>query len=353
MTPEFVSLAVTAGRLPAEFGRIFYFVLLPILLLAGIGFVLQRKLGLEMRTLVRLNFYFVVPPLIYVSLVTSLTPGQGRPAVTFAKAMTVVGFSIAMLACLAALTYVVAVIRRVPREYRRAMLMTTMFYNSGNYGLPLQELAFRSSGLSAPARGLQIFVVLVQNFSNFTIGILLAAGGRKDRHWKQNLLHVVKFPPIYALAAALITIQVRNWLGGDTPGVDRVIEPFWAAIVYVKEAFFAIALATLGAQLAVVSKNRARYPVTLSVILRLLVAPAIGLGLIYLFGLKGLLAQVLLIGTATPTAVNCMLLCLEFDNHPDYAARAVFHSTLLSPLTVTLVVFLAQGNFLPGFAITP
>jgi len=68
-------------------------------------------------------------------------------------------------------------------------------------------------------------------------------------------------------------------------------------------------------------------------------------------GLTGLMAQVLLISSATPTAVNCMLFCLQFDNHPDYAARAVFYSTLLSPITVTGVIFLAQGNVLPGFAL--
>jgi predicted permease len=80
------------------------------------------------------------------------------------------------------------------------------------------------------------------------------------------------------------------------------------------------------------------------------VGPALGLGLIYLFGLKGALAQMLLIGTATPTAVNCMLMCLQFDNHPDYATKAVFYSTLVSPVTVTVVIFLARSGLLPGFA---
>jgi len=84
--------------------------------------------------------------------------------------------------------------------------------------------------------------------------------------------------------------------------------------------------------------------------LRLLAGPVIGLGLIYAFGLTGFLAQMLLISTASPTAVNCMLLCMEFENHPDYAARAVFYSTLLSPLTVTLVIYLAQGGVFPHLA---
>ena len=48
-----------------------------------------------------------------------------------------------------------------------------------------------------------------------------------------------------------------------------------------------------------------------------------------------------------------MLMCLEFDNHPDYAAKAVFYSTLLSPITVTLTIFFAQGGFLPALTVLP
>jgi predicted permease len=85
----------------------------------------------------------------------------------------------------------------------------------------------------------------------------------------------------------------------------------------------------------------------------------VGLGLIYAlmalaaatgwFALTPRLAQLMLIASSTPTAVNCMLLCLEFDNHPEFAARAVFTSTMASPITVTLVIFVAQSGWLPGF----
>jgi len=75
--------------------------------------------------------------------------------------------------------------------------------------------------------------------------------------------------------------------------------------------------------------------------------------MIYAFGLTGFLAQMLLIGSASPTAVNSMLLCLQFDRHGDFAARSVFYSTLISPVTVTTVIFLAQADILPGFALVP
>ena len=78
----------------------------------------------------------------------------------------------------------------------------------------------------------------------------------------------------------------------------------------------------------------------------MLVAPALALGLIWLMGLDGLTAQVLLISSATPVSVNCMLICLEFDNHPDFLARSVFYSTLLSPVTVTGVILLGRSGLI-------
>ena len=323
----------------AELGAIAYFILLPILLMIGIGWIIQRVVGLDMPTLTRLNFYVVVPGMIYFVLVTSeLDAGDIG---------VVVGFSLVAMTAWALVNLAVAAARGVPPEQRRAMLMTSIFYNAGNYGLPLQELAFRSAGLGAHAMGLQVFVMVVQNFTNFTLGILLAAGQVRDGQWKRNLLTILRFPAIYALAAAGVTIALRNALGGRAPEVAAALTPFWDTILYVKDGFIILALATLGAQLANVKPGHAhRYPVTTSVILRLLAGPAIGFLLIWLLGIQGLTAQVLLISTATPTSVNCLLLCLQFNNHPDFVARSVFYSTILSPITITLVILLARSGVL-------
>ena len=344
----FVSLAATglsAEDVLGQLLRIFYFNVLPILLLAGLGFALQRILGLDMPTLTRLNFYFVIPALIYFSVVTS--------EVTAERAARVIVFAVLLVLALGAVSYVAAWLRRVPRDQRSTLMMTVMFHNSGNYGMPLQEFAFRSSGRGGAAQAIQVFVMITQNFLGFTLGVILAAAGRSE-HWKKNLLHVVKFPPLYALAAGIVTVHVRGALGENARAVAEALGPIWETVVTVRSAFLALALCTLGAQLALVPRRGKRYPVRLSVLGRLLVGPTIGLGMVYAMGIDDpFLAQVLLISTSTPTAVNCMLLCLEFDNHPDYAAKAVFYSTLLSPLTVTLVIFLAQSGMLPGFQESP
>jgi malate permease and related proteins len=337
-------LATAVGDLLFQFGGIFYLIVLPMLLLSGLGFALQRAFQLDLRTLTRLNFFFVIPAMIYFAVVSA--------SISAAEVGQMVLFCVVMVLLLAAVALIAARLRRVPPDLRNAMVLTAISYNSGNYGLPLQELAFKEAGQADRGMSLQSFVMLTQNLMNFTLGVLLAASGRKDRHWRQNLLHLAKFPPLYALAAALLTVQIRRWLGGDgqPAGVARAFAPFWQVILYVKSAFVAVALFTLGAQLAAVRRTANDFPVKLSVFLRLLLGPAIGLGLVLLFGARGLLGQVMLISTSTPTAVNAMLLCMEFDNHPNYVARCVFYSTLLSPVTVTLVVFLAQSGLVipPG-----
>jgi hypothetical protein len=340
-TDGFVAAAGTLS-LPIQLGQIFYFVILPMLLLAGIGFLLQRTMTLDMPTLTCINFYFAAPGMVYFSVVNS--------KLTASDVSRVVLFSILAFAAIGMATWLVARLGKVPRDQHNAMIMTTIMNNSGNYGLPLQDLAFRSTGLGDAAMSFQVFVMLVQNFIGFTLGVFLAASGRGNTRLRTNLLAVAKFPSVYALVAALVTVQVRNYLGTHAPRAAESLAPFWEVVKHLRMTYIPIALCTLGAQLAVIPRGRVRYPVGTSLLLRLLAGPALGLALIYLMGIHGFLGQVLLISTATPTAVNAALLCLQFGNHPDYAARTVFHSTLLSAVTVTLVVFLAQGGFLNQLA---
>jgi len=318
--------------------RIGWFIIGPVMLLVGLGFLVQKKFRLDMPTLVRMNFYIVVPGIVYFAVVDSALSGP--------DVVKMVGFTLCAMLIWGALAYGVAKLRGVPVDQRRAMMMTSLFYNSGNVGLPVQELAFRNAAFgSSAAMGLQVIVLVTQNLTSFTLGIVLASGKLSGR-WRENLTHIVKFPPLYAITAALLTVFIRRSLGDQAETVSAVVRPVWDAVTYAKNGFIVVALVTLGAQLAVVDRGEGQGPVALSVLLRLVMGPVVGFTLLMLLGWKGPLAQVLLISTSMPTAVNCMLLCLEFDNHPAYVARCVFYATLLSPITVTLTILLARSGVL-------
>ncbi len=63
--------------------------------------------------------------------------------------------------------------------------------------------------------------------------------------------------------------------------------------------------------------------------------------------IKGITAQALLIASAYPCSRNTALYALEYNHHPEYAAQAVFLSTLLSPVTVASVIGIAHVYFNP------
>src|SRR5699024_7635598 len=108
---------------------------------------------------------------------------------------------------------------------------------------------------------------------------------------------------------------------------------------------FAIALLTLGAQVAQLKLTSSLRNVCFSMILRLLVSPLVALGLIFLFGMSGVTAQALLIASSMPTAVNSAVIAQEYKNYPEMAAQIVLFSTVASAFTVSLVIFVARVMF--------
>ncbi|MFP4144729.1 MAG: AEC family transporter [Phycisphaeraceae bacterium] len=328
-----------------ELGHIAWFIVLPALILVGVGYALQRKLGMDMATLTRLNFYVLVPAIIYVLLVSS--------EAQLAVAGKMIAFLLGSMLCWALLALALAAATGMPRDQWRAIVLAGTFQNAGNYGLPLQQLAFRQAGLSGPAVALHVFVILVQSTTSFTIGVALAAGGGESR-WRENLAHILRFPPLYGAAAAGLTILLREQvLGGHAVTIAGALDPVWSALELATDGYIAVALVTLGAQLGTVSAGGRKYPVTRTVVLRLLLAPMVTLGLLWAVNLSGLMqieglaAQVLLIASGLPCGVNVMLLALEFDNHPDYLARSVFYSTLVSPVTMTLLILVSRTGLVP------
>jgi hypothetical protein len=81
--------------------------------------------------------------------------------------------------------------------------------------------------------------------------------------------------------------------------------------------------------------------IVLSVLGRLVISPAIALGLILLMGLTGTTAQALFIASSFPASRNSAQLALEYNNYPETAGQIVLLTTILSSVTVTFVVYLS------------
>lgn len=305
-----------------EFIIILRDIILPVFIIMTIGFILQKKFTLDVYTLARLNIYYVVPAFIFVRLYEAIIPWD-----IFAKVILFVSLLVATLYVLSMFT---GMLLGLDTRKRVTFTNSVIFYNSGNYAVPVNDLFFRGDPF---AMSIQVIVLMFQNIFIFSYGIFSLQS--MDSGKLRAALAYFKMPVMYAML-----------LGISMNALDLSVPEFlWVPVNYIADAMIAFALLTLGAQVAQLKLTKGLGPVYFSMILRLVVSPLIALGLILVFGLSGMTAQALLIASAMPTAVNSAVIAQEYDNHPEMAAQIVLFSTVASAFTVSLTIFIARILF--------
>lgn len=304
--------------------QIFVDVCLPILILIGLGWGLDRLFDFDLKTLVKLNLYLLVPAFILVRLSTSDLAGV--------TGLKIVAFTVSVILSMGAISWIVCAIRRIPPGERYAMKLSTMIYNCGNWGIPLMTLAFSELGAVV-----QVFVLATMNLTGFSLGIFLANAGSSDR--KGWFLPILKQPSPYAILIALILRALDNPL-------ENIIF-VWTPLSYLADGLVAFALLTLGVQLAKTRPPAPRGTLGITLFIRLIGGPLVATGLTWLFGFQGEIAAILIVGAAAPTAVNTALLAHEFKADHRFAAAAVLYSTLFAAVIVTGLLAMLRAGWVP------
>ncbi len=305
--------------------HILLYQILPVFLLIGTGMLINLRYGLDVRTLSRLTVYALVPGFIFVTLYETGIPPELLKALVYA---------VLLLIPLGLATALYSRISGQSHSLGSATLNSVLFYNSGNFGLPLITLVFMNSAEAPLALSTQVMVLLVQNLAGNTVGFYLA--GRAQMHRDQLFKLILGIPAMYALGAALILKALP---------IDATTFFFWPTLVYLKGGLIPVALFTLGVQLSK-SRFRADNPTVWAAVgLRLLISPILAYGLLLIMQIHGTMAQVLLIGSGLPSAVTTALAAVEFDNEPDFASQTVMVTTLLCAVTLAVLIPLAQWLF--------
>jgi hypothetical protein len=292
--------------------------LLPIILTAGIGYLLRRALRLDPRPLSRTVFYASAPALVFTLLVK--TPIQPQ------EILKMMGFALCILVGVGFLSWIAARLLKLDSVLTSALILAATFMNSGNYGMSLNHFALGEEGLAQAT----IFYLGSSMIIN-SAGIYVATMGRLPP--SQALLGLVKFPAIYAIPLALavrfsgVQLPLAVWRPLDLLAVTAV----------------PLMLLLLGMQMAHETSSNRHDLLWLATGLRLVVSPLLAWVLVPVFGLAGVAKQAGLLEAAMPTAVLSSIIAFEFDAHPALVTRVVLLSTLLSPLTITpLLALLGQ-----------
>ena len=317
---------------------IFFDILAPILVLVLLGAVMRRKFALDIPTLTKLNIYLFVPAYIFDVVSRGRLSWAEMGGVMLVTAVNVLTLGLVVWGIGRAL--------RVSRKTLSAVALAVMFYNSGNYGLPLAALAFPAEAASTNAGGVrdgaavQAFVVFAMNILTFTVGLAIAASAGAG-HWSKALTTLVRLPMLPTVAAAL----VARWWVQSAPGRELPVAISKSA-EYLAAGLIPLALVTLGAQLADNPRWPRWRPVGMAVFLRLVYGPVQMAALLYGFHLLGWgpldlwgpgawPAASLVLTAGVPTAVNTLLMVLEVGGEAELAADCVFWTTVASCVTMT------------------
>ncbi len=300
----------------SELFALFFNNLFPILLIASIGFALAKFIKINPRPLSQVIFYVFSPILVFKLITSSQLSNQ--------DILRTLLFAIILMVCVGGITWIVGGILKLDRKTLAAVLITSMFMNAGNYGLPLTNFAFGEAALAFAS----VFFVINAMFTN-TLGIVIASSGSMSV--LNAVKGLIKFPAIYALGFGIIFLQ----FGWQLPsGLDR-------SVTLVSNAAIPCMLVLLGMQLVNIRLNGRVLPLVLTSSMRLLIAPVLAIGLTRLFGMSGPSYQAVVLEAAMPVAVLTTILATEFDAEPTFVTAAVLVTTLLSPLTLTpLLAFL-------------
>jgi len=292
--------------------------ILPIILLSGAGFALGKLLHIDPRSLGRVVFYVFSPVLIFDLLV------QNQLKLT--EAAIVIAFTLCIIFMIGLLTFLIGSFLKLERTALVAILITTMFANTGNYGLPLVSFAFGEQALSYAGI---YFITTTLLF--YTFGVFLASLGHMSI--KEAIIGLFKIPTMYAV---LLAILVNLWNIEIPVPVARAVE-------LASNGTIPLMLILLGVQLTQVEFSGNQRALRLSVALRLLIAPLAALLFAALFGLQGFPRQASVTQASMPSIVSATVLATEYNLDAKLVTAVVFISTLLSPFTLTpLLVFLGR-----------
>ena len=280
--------------------------------------VLGKALSIDSRALGRVVFYVFSPILVFNLLLhVELRSDQIFGTMAYSFLVSAAGGLLALG---------LGRLMRLERPVLMALILTVAFANTGNYGLPVVSFAFGPEALAFAS----LYFVTTSILFN-TAGVLIASLGHLDL--KTAIWGLFKVPAVYGviLAALLNRFDVALPL------------PLERTIDLAAGGSIPLMIVLLGVELSRVVWSHSARPIALSVGLRLLAGPLIGLLLAIPFGLQGAARQGNITETAMPSAVTNTVLAAEYGLDSSLVTAMVFLGTVLSPLVLTPLLMML-GN---------
>ena len=291
-------------------------IVLPAFLIFGAGFIGQKLLKLDIKSISTMSLYLMLPFLTFDTFYSNELNVEYFYMFLFT-------FLLALI--MTTLTVLFGFFIKADKTQMSAMLLGTIFPNSGNYGAPVAMFAFGAIGFQYAV----IFMVIHAFLMN-TIGIFIASyGSEKTTSIKDSFMRVIKMPVLYGFLFGVLF----QLLHIELPSTIQ------DGISLVGSASIPTVMLILGMQLAEIKpqKFELKYVNTVT-IFRMLISPLLAVVLVNFMPVNDMIKNVYILLAAMPIAANTTLLAVQFNVKPDLTSFTTLVTTLLSLVTIPLTL---------------
>lgn len=292
-------------------------IVLPVFLVFGIGYISQKLLNMDIKSISAMALYILLP------ILTFDTFYRNELTVDYLYLFI---FSIIITIILIGITVLAGWLMKSTKEDISAILLGALFPNSGNYGAPVMLFA-----LGAVAFDYAIVLMVLHGFIISTVGIFIASfGGGATISVKDAIISIFRIPVIYGAIAGVV-FQLVN---------ITIDEKLMEIIQMTGNASIPVVMLILGMQLAQIKKeNFELRNINAVVIIRMIISPVVAMILVMFMPVDETMKMVFIILNAMPVAANSTMLAVQFNVKPNLVSFSTLVTTLLSLLTIP--IFLA------------
>ncbi len=292
---------------------VFVEVILPVILIFLSGYIVQKIFKVDIKPISTMSIYILMPALVFETFYKTPLNSQ------------LLYIVITSLLIFLALVVVVMFINRLCKqdiEQESALILSSAFANSGNYGVPIVLFAFGKEGMNYAIPIMVFHSILMSIF-----GVYFAARGQAGI--RVAIKTVLKQPTNYAIIPAILLQQFQV----------KIPANFYESIQLVGNCAVPIVMVILGMQLADVnSRNIDWKNISVASIIKLVASPILAYVICLLFPLDPLLQKVIIILAAMPTAATTAMYAIQFNTKPQFVSSGTLVTTVLSFATLTVLL---------------
>ena len=265
----------------------------------------------------------------------------------------IAGFVVVVLFLLCGVGLVMAHLTTRQHNQKGVIAQTWMRSNSAIIGQPLSE-AIGGSAAAAILAPLQFPAVIMYNAASVTFLTIYSDSEEKKISPRRLLVKILTNPLIFGILCGMACLVVRPFipLGADgRPVVSLQYSlPFlYSAMTSISRMATPLALVCLGAQFSFSAVKGMGRVITITVLGRLVAAPAIGFSLAYLASRAGLfelspaLVAALVAVFASPVSVSSAPMALDMKADGVLAGQLVVWTSLFSMFSLFTIIVLFQA----------